>query len=90
MGLFSPQESEKGESESAPKFLTNQLPIGSFAACSLAQLIFSWTASIPITSAPSLASGSQRSPAPHPTSNIFKFESGSDVLLDCLQRPPVL
>ena len=41
--------------------------------CILAAMILFGAKSIPVTLAPSLASGSQIIPPPQPTSSIFKF-----------------
>ena len=47
-----------------------------FFACNLAILIFLSDASIPVTLAPNLVIGSDRSPPPHPMSNILIFCKG--------------
>lgn len=55
-------------------------------ACRFAASMFSRVASIPTTSAPSRASGSQRSPPPHPTSSILSPCNGLRPAVDVFAR----
>ena len=53
-------------------FILNHFVLNEF----FAMFIFLSDASIPVTSAPILHIGSDKSPPPHPTSKIFIFSSG--------------